>query len=43
MGMLIEVGYGKIDSLEKVISSKSREMAGKTAPPTGLVLKDVQY
>ena len=43
MGTLIEVGCGKIDSLEKVISSKSREMAGKTAPPTGLVLKDIQY
>ncbi len=43
MGTLIEIGYGKIKSMKNVIDSKSRQMAGKTAPPDGLVLKDIEY
>ena len=43
MGTLIEIGYGKLKNLEKIIASKDRSKAGKTVPPVGLVLKEVLY
>ena len=43
MGTLLEIGYGKLKNLEKIIVSKDRSKAGKTVPPVGLVLKEVLY
>jgi len=43
MGTLLEIGYGKLSNLEKIISSKDRAKAGKTVPSVGLVLKEVLY
>lgn len=44
-GTLIEVGLGKRDaeSMTKIIDAKSREAAGRMAPPEGLFLKEVEY
>lgn len=44
-GTLWEVGIGKrsASSIEEIIASKSRENAGKTAPPQGLYLEKVFY
>lgn len=43
-GTLLEVGCGKRDyNLEPVIKACSREAAGPTAPPRGLVLREVKY
>lgn len=42
-GTLIEVGKGYIPSLQKVLESKDRKLAGKTMPPKGLRLIQVKY
>ena len=44
-GTLIFVGSSKIspDDISKIIASKDRNNAGKTAPPHGLYLKNVMY
>ena len=44
-GTLVEVGLGKIkpEEIEKIIESKNRENAGKTLPPQGLYLVEVDY
>ena len=44
-GTLVEVGLGKIESkdIQKIIESKKRENAGKTLPPQGLYLVNVEY
>ena len=45
VGTLIDIGRGKIeeDSIEKVIKSKDRKLAGHTAKAEGLFLKRVYY
>lgn len=45
VGTLIFVNEGKIrgDDIPKIIESKNRKLAGKTAEPTGLYLKKVIY
>lgn len=45
VGLLLEIGQGKKNSEDvlKIISAEDRKMAGITAPPQGLYLKDVQY
>lgn len=44
-GTLIEVGIGKIlpEEIEDIIKSGERERAGKTLPPNGLYLVNVEY
>ncbi len=44
-GTLIEVGSGRRSpsSMEEILASKNREMAGYTAPPQGLCLMEVKY
>ena len=44
-GTLIEVGLGKrdADSMPEIINARSREAAGRMAPPEGLFLKEVVY
>ena len=44
-GTLVEVGLGKIEpnEIKTIIESKKRENAGKTLPPQGLYLVDVEY
>ncbi len=44
-GTLIDIGRGKIEekSIEKIINSKDRKMAGHTAKAEGLFLKRVYY
>ena len=44
-GTLVEVGLGKIkpDEIPGIIESKQREKAGKTLPPQGLYLLNVEY
>ena len=44
-GTLVEVGMGKIlpEEIPKIIESKQRVRAGKTLPPQGLYLIQVQY
>ena len=44
-GTLVEVGMGKIEPEEiaEIIQSKNREKAGKTLPPQGLYLVEVEY
>lgn len=45
VGTLIEIGQGKrpVADLPKIINSKDRSLAGKTAPPQGLYLDHVTY
>jgi tRNA pseudouridine38-40 synthase len=45
VGVLIEVGEGKRKSEDifHILAAKDRRVAGKTAPPNGLYLKDVLY
>ena len=45
VGTLVEVGLGKIDSKEipDIIESKDRQRSGKTLPPQGLFLLEVEY
>ena len=44
-GTLVDVGIGKInpEDIKNIINSKDRNLAGKTLPPNGLFLVDVQY
>lgn len=44
-GTLIEIGIGKIvpEEIPEIIQSKDRERAGKTLPPQGLYLVNVEY
>lgn len=44
-GTLVEVGMGRrtIGSFKELIEKKDRRLAGITAPPQGLFLKDVKY
>ena len=44
-GTLVDVGIGKIkpEEIEKIIKSKDRSQAGKTLPPNGLYLLNVEY
>ena len=42
-GTLVYAGCGKIDDVAKVIEAKDRTKAGKTAPPQGLFLYDINY
>lgn len=44
-GTLIEVGYGEraADELNGIIAARDRNKAGKTAPPHGLYLEQVNY
>lgn len=44
-GTLVEVGLGKIqpEEIKEILKSKKRENAGKTLPPEGLYLVNVEY
>ncbi len=44
-GTLVDVGLGKIqvDEIPKIIEQKDRQKAGKTLPPYGLYLVNVEY
>ena len=44
-GTLVEVGLGKMEptAIQTIIQSKKRENAGKTLPPQGLYLVNVEY
>jgi len=44
-GTLLEAGFEKIEpkEIESIITAKDRAMAGPTAPPQGLYLKEVYY
>ena len=44
-GTLVDVGLGKIkpEEIPTIIDSKKRENAGKTLPPQGLYLINVEY
>ena len=44
-GTLLDVGIGKIqpEDIPKIIESKDRKLAGKTLPPHGLFLVNVNY
>ncbi|HHU20429.1 MAG TPA: tRNA pseudouridine(38-40) synthase TruA [Bacilli bacterium] len=45
VGTLIEIGQGKrpVTDIQRIISSKDRSQAGKTAPAQGLYLNHVEY
>lgn len=45
VGTLVEVGLGKIepDQIKQIIEQGKRENAGKTLPPQGLYLLNVEY
>lgn len=45
VGLLIEIGEGKRKSSDvfDILDAKDRSVAGKTAPPNGLYLKDIFY
>ncbi len=44
-GTLVEVGLGKLEpeEIKQIILDKKRENAGKTLPPNGLYLINVEY
>ena len=44
-GTLVDVGIGKIkpEDIKNIINSKDRNLAGKTLPPNGLYLVNVEY
>ena len=44
-GTLVDVGIGKIEpeDIKNIIDSKDRSLAGKTLPPQGLYLLNVEY
>lgn len=44
-GTIVDVGIGKIcpDDIKEIINSKDRNKAGKTLPPQGLYLVNVEY
>jgi tRNA pseudouridine38-40 synthase len=45
VGTLVEVGLGRVktDELKRILASKDRKKAGRTAPPQGLYLVEVHY
>ena len=45
VGTLVDVGVGKLkpEEITDIINSKKRELAGKTLPPQGLYLVNVEY
>ena len=45
VGTLIEVGRGRIapEHMETILCKKDRNAAGRTIPPNGLFLVDVEY
>jgi len=45
VGTLVEVGLGifKAEEVKRILKSKDRKMAGRTAPPHGLYLMEVYY
>lgn len=45
VGTLVDVGVGKLkpEEITNIINSKKRELAGKTLPPQGLYLVNVEY
>jgi tRNA pseudouridine38-40 synthase len=45
VGTLLDVGRGKLspEDLERILQSKDRQRAGRTAPPHGLCLIEVMY
>ncbi len=45
VGTLVDVGLGRLSGSEvcRVLEAKDRSAAGKTAPPQGLCLKEVEY
>src|SRR3990170_7683920 len=45
VGTLVAIGKGKIavNDFESIIEAKDRRLAGMTAPPEGLFLKEVEY
>jgi len=45
VGTLVDVGKGKIkpNDFQAIIGAKDRRLAGMTAPPQGLFLKEVEY
>lgn len=45
VGTLVDVGRGKLEprGVERILQAKDRKMAGMTAPPYGLFLKEVIY
>ena len=45
VGTLVDCGRGKCDREKAavILAAKDRRMAGLTAPPQGLFLKDVKY
>ena len=44
-GTLLDVGSGKIapEEIKNIIETKDRKLAGKTLPPQGLCLVEVNY
>lgn len=44
-GTLVEVGQGKLEpeEIKQIILDRKRENAGKTLPPNGLYLVNVEY
>ena len=44
-GTLVDVGIGKIEpfDVKEILEAKDRLRAGKTLPPTGLYLVNVEY
>ena len=44
-GTLVDVGVGKLEpeDIKKIIEAKDRNLAGKTLPPNGLYLVNVEY
>ncbi len=45
VGTLVEVGLGArpVSDVEAILEARDRRLAGKTAPPHGLCLKEVEY
>jgi len=45
VGTLLEVGYGRLtlEEFNTVLAGRDRKLAGRTAPPQGLYLKEVIY
>ena len=44
-GTLVEIGMGEKDpeEMQTILEAKNRQMAGKTLPPHGLYLMQVEY
>jgi len=45
VGTLVDIGQGKLEpkGITRILEAKDRRLAGKTAPPGGLVLMEVTY